>query len=1224
MSVAAPLGLILLAILPVIWWLHRRARPAGDVPFSAFFLVRESVGQGRGGARLRAPWLLALRLLAGALLIAAVLGPMRTPSTGTLVLAAGPVQPDPAWPTPITYVRAGSPPQVEPDPARIVPVAAPPAWGAAALVGQTQAPNARIVRPAAMPPPAAILGGGAEPIDGMVRIVATATAPPTVQIDGVAHPMQPDAGAFAVQLDAPRAGSALIVAEGAQPWPICLPASAPIPVADAGWPPAVEAVLRVLPGVQRVPADQARWRPGSVATQRGWAPFGPPITHFSFGNGLPSSAPAPMWFAADLPPPGAVARRWQRLADPREPLLFAGDAPVVDIGQGAAGTQVRFGFDPADADLPETAGWPVLFEILLTRTRQEVARCRAVRAGQAITLQATAPVTIEGPTGSRVVQPQAGRAVINGLDAQGLYTLTSAGATAWLAVTPTLQTAPPHQPALVTPPASPTPWRAPWGWAAVVLLVGAVLLSKRARSPWAWIAPLLAVAALCLPPLGPPGAVVIAVDTSASIADAPLAAALGAVQQALPDAQRVDGDAAVTGIGPGAPRRANMGTRHAPLLDAARALAQDGGVVVLLSDGRAPDGPVALDLPVITVPIAPGAPDGQIVTAHGVRIGDQVFLRVTVQASAATTGVMIIGEIQVPVQLGPTPRTVQAVLPAEFDVIDVALEVDGDPLPANNRWPVPVDPADPRQAVAVGGGAVGWLEAAGLTARELSAADLSEAGRRLGLMRAMGVHDQPADAFTPEVLGGVLRWVSAGGVLLLAGRDQAFGPGGWAGTPLDRLSPLAADPRQPKARRIALSLALDRSGSMAEAAGGPGPEAVGRLAAHIAAGLADTDRLGVLAFGMQAEPLLAPVAVKSLRATGIRTPSIAQGGTALMPMIGAAIDQLKAADAARRILVVITDGQLTDADQADAAAARLRTHGIRLIAILTGDDPAMQPLQTLAAQTGGIAIRADRAAISRRALAGVLATASDGLFGPGGAVQARGAWAARVGGTPPPVGRRVRVRARPQARVLAAVDGDPLLAEWAIGQGRVIALATDRWDLAADQWAALLSPAAAPRPASAQLSVRDDVLIYTADPRDPPPTAAAIVDGETRHAVAWRSVGPGRAVAPMPPGPVEVLAITTPTAGGAVHARLTRPPPAELRSTGVDRDALRLQAQVTGGRVATLEILPTAVDAVRGRQRRDPLAPWLFALALLALGIEVARWAGIPVRRRAKSIIINA
>ncbi|MGK0362777.1 MAG: Ca-activated chloride channel family protein [Bradymonadia bacterium] len=518
---------------------------------------------------------------------------------------------------------------------------------------------------------------------------------------------------------------------------------------------------------------------------------------------------------------------------------------------------------------------------------------------------------------------------------------------------------------------------------------------------------------------------------------------------------------------------------------------------------------------------------------------------------------------------------------------------------------------------------MGWLEAAGLSARELTAAGLAEAGRQLGLMRAMAIHDQPADAFAPDVLIGLTRWVSAGGVLVLAGRDDAFGPGGWGGTALDTLSPLASDPRPPKARRLAVSLALDRSGSMAEEAGGIGAKAVGQLGAAIAAGLADDDRLGVLAFGMQAEPLLALTAVGRLRAAGIRTPTLARGGTALIPMARAAVAQLAVAEAPRKVLVVLTDGQLTDADQADAAITMLRAKGVRLVAILTGEDPSMQPLQRIAQATGGVAIRADRAAISRRALAGVLAVGSDGLFARGGPVQARGAWAARVGGAPAPVGRRVRVRARPNARVLATVDGDPLLAEWAIGQGRVIALASDRWDLAADQWAALLSPAAAERPAEARIRVEEGLLVYEADPRDPPPAGAAIIQGATRSAVAWRPVGPGRAVAPLPPGPVEVLTVTSPTANGAVIARVTRPPSVEIQRTGLDLGALTLQARLTGGQIVAPDQVAGVVAELRGRQKTDPAAPWLLALAALLALVEVARWAGIPMRSRRKSPMLG-
>ena len=1206
---SAPFALLILLGLPALWWLHRRARPQGDVPFSAFFLVREQAGEGRSGRRLRAPFLLGLRILALSLLALAAVGPTPPTRGGTLALTVGPVTPDPNWTAPVTYVRAGTPPTQAPDPTGIIRVAAPPAWGAALLLGRRLAPDAQVVLPASAPSTQAVVGGGAVALDdGRVRITATVigSLAPVLHLGDARHPLEAGAGEFAIEMVAP-AGPATLVVEGAPPWPICIPDAGPIAIADAGWPPAVERVLAILPGVTRTPAESANWHPASgTVANAGWAPFGPLRTAFDFGVGPPDGSPAPLWFAADLPPPGAVARRWHALPNLAEPILFAGDAPVVDVGQGAAGHRVRFGFQPVDSDLPQTAGWPILFDALLTRTRVAASRCRAHRAGDRLVLRSGTAVTAHGQTYDGVD----GQVAIDGLDTQGLVELNSGGERAWLAVVPGIRTAPPAFVDLQAPAPAPKPGRMPWILAALALWLASIGVSRRWTAPLAWVVAVVIALPLVLPNFGPPGAVAIAVDTSRSVPDGALQTALDAVRTVLPKAQRVDGDSDVTGVGMGPLRRKTDGTRHGPLLNAARDLAGEGGVVVLLSDGRATDGPVPLDVPVVAVAVRAAAPDAQVIFAHATRLGDQVFLRATFSASAPVAAIVRLGEVEVPVALSQTPRTVQAVLPADEAEIEVRVIAEGDPMPANDVRPVAVAGETPRQGLAVGAGAVGWLEAAGLSARELTAAGLAEAGRQLGLMRAMAIHDQPADAFAPDVLVGLTRWVAAGGVLVLAGRDDAFGPGGWGGTALDTLSPLASDPRPPKARRLAVSLALDRSGSMAEEAGGIGPKAAGRLGAAIAAGLADDDHLGVLAFGMQAEPLLAPTPIARLRADGIRTPTLARGGTALLPMARAGIAQLAVAEAPRKVLVVLTDGHLTDADQADAAIAMLRAKGVRMVAILTGEDPAMQPLQRIAQATGGVAIRADRAAISRRALAGVLAVGTDGLFARGGPAQASGAWAARVGGAPPPVGRRVRVRARKNARVLATVDGDPLLAEWAIGQGRVIALAADRWDLAADQWAALLSPAAAARPAEASIRVENGLLVYAADPRDPPPAGAAIIEGASRAAVAWRSVGPGRAIAPLPPGPVEVLTVTSPTANGAVIARVTRPPSAEIQRTGLDLGALTLQARLTGGRVVAPDQVAAAVADLQGRQKTDPFTPWLLAFAALLAILEVAGWAG--------------
>ncbi|MBU0551034.1 BatA domain-containing protein, partial [Myxococcota bacterium] len=134
----------LAAVIPALIWLHLGARPKGDQPFSAFFLLRRATLEGAGAARLRAPLLLAARLAATLALIIALAGPYLR-GEGTLVLAAGPLpQPRPdAWSAPLTVVRAGRPPRLDEAPA---PVLGPPSWSSALLLGRQHAPHATVAR----------------------------------------------------------------------------------------------------------------------------------------------------------------------------------------------------------------------------------------------------------------------------------------------------------------------------------------------------------------------------------------------------------------------------------------------------------------------------------------------------------------------------------------------------------------------------------------------------------------------------------------------------------------------------------------------------------------------------------------------------------------------------------------------------------------------------------------------------------------------------------------------------------------------------------------------------------------------------------------------------------------------------------------------------------------------------------------------------------------------
>lgn len=1223
MTFASPWALVGLLALPIVWALHRRARPRGDRTFSAFFLVTGADADGERGGRLRAPWLLAMRMAAIVALVVAAAGPAWQSARGVVVIATGPVELDEPG---ATVIRAGRPPSLVAGGA-VTPVLGPPdLYGALALADEV-APGARRIFAPATRPVARIDGAGAA-LDGDAVVVSAVVArpdghaPPRLRIGGASHPLTPRAGDVYHRGPLPP-GPAVIELDGAAPWPLCIPDASPLRVADAGWPAAVEAVLAALPDVVRVPAAEAEWRPGvELPAAAGRAVFAPTTTGFTFAD-RPTRDAAPLWFAADLPPPGAVARRWQPVRG-GDPVLYAGDEVVADHTTGPHGATRRFGFDPADTDLVETAGWPVLWLDALDADRAARGRCVVHRASGPLLVASEALVEVVDPLGRRrVVEPRDGVAAIDGLDALGHATLTAAGVEVAVAVVPD---APVEATAPTAPIAStdrpPPPRRWAWLIGAAALLAGVALGGRRALA--------LAAAALALAGLidarlgaGPAdGAVVVAVDASGSMPSAETLAAADRLHAALGDAARwVTAGRAGVRLARPAPDAFAGPTAHRPLLAAAAREAGEGGAVVLVTDGRAPDGPVGVEQPVFVVPIRAERPDARLVDARALRLGDRVFARATAATDRAVAGELVLGDTRVEVELRPDrPQTVQAVLPDRRAAALVArVEVATDRQPANDTRPVPIEGEVPPEAVVVGAGAASWTTAAGLVAITVPAAHLAEAGSRLAQARAMWVHDQPAGAVPAGVAQRIRHWVEAGGVLVLSGRARAFGPGGWRDTALDALSPLRSDPRPPGVGRVGAALVLDRSGSIASEAGGIGVDGVGALAGAVAAGLRPIDRLTVLAFGGAVEVLLPPTALADLRADALPVPAIARGGTLLAPALDRARALLAPLPVEVRVAVLVGDGRVADPDAARERAAALAADGIRVLAVLVGVDPDPRVFTALAEATDGAVVRPRPDALRVDVAGAVHAEASD-TAGLGGPVAAEAGWPSRVGGLPPPVDARVRVAARDGARVLARVAGEPLLAEWSVGRGRVIALATDAWALDHEQWATLLAPAVAPRPRDARITVEGDRLVYRGPPTDPPPGALTLRGPEGVRAGAWRLTGPGAAEAPLPPGPVAILDASAASSSGAVLDTVVRPPPAEIRETGVDAGAVALQAALTGGALIDPAALddPATLAPIRAALRPTgglDSAPLAALIALLVALADAARWAGYRFRR---------
>lgn len=217
-----------------------------------------------------------------------------------------------------------------------------------------------------------------------------------------------------------------------------------------------------------------------------------------------------------------------------------------------------------------------------------------------------------------------------------------------------------------------------------------------------------------------------------------------------------------------------------------------------------------------------------------------------------------------------------------------------------------------------------------------------------------------ADLFTRPQQQALASYVrDFGGGLVMTGGDEAFGAGGWIGTPVEEVSPVAFGiPGRLQLRAAALVLVLDGSGSMSELVQGTNQpkQAIANESAVLALGsLLPQDQVGVVAFTSQPEwlvPLQYNDAPDRLaRRLRSLTPG---GGTAIYPALEAAFTSLVDANVATafRHIILLTDGH-SPGGPYTALLADLADEGITLSTIGVGDEVNQELLKTLAEGSGG-------------------------------------------------------------------------------------------------------------------------------------------------------------------------------------------------------------------------------------------------------------------------------
>ena len=709
----------------------------------------------------------------------------------------------------------------------------------------------------------------------------------------------------------------------------------------------------------------------------------------------------------------------------------------------------------------------------------------------------------------------------------------------------------------------------------------------------------------------------------------------------------------------------DSGAEVVAALDWARALglASDASRVGLVATGLPVDG--ALQRWLSTAGESPDVDVLRVATVHEdvVRIRDAqvlgrawegatVRVAVTLEADAESNVEVRVEHdgrrfATLPAQLAPGVSTLLVdVGVSDADRLDLELVDLGRPDGVSQRVAVPIVPSGTLR-VAVVADDVAWsllfaqlLEVHGIDAHVIEPASAPRDHVGWRDVDAVVLFDLPAIALDTQQQRAIGTWVERdGGGLLIAGGENAFGPGGYHLAVLDELSPLAAEIPMDRPD-VAVVFVLDRSGSMVQAVGETTRLEIAREATWEAITLLDPrSQVGIVVFD-SSSTMIHPVRSIDDRATVRRSLDLltAGGGTALYPALVQAHGAISVIEDVPRHVVVMTDG-LTQSGDFDAIMAEYVRDEITVSTVAIGRGASYPRLRLIAQESGGTfyesvdftllpSIMAQEVlmlttdAIRREAFEPMW-TATPGEFSDGVDVD----WPALSG--------MVRTTPKEDAVVHAiGVEGDALLASWEVGLGRVAAFTSQPigpWSLTwlqepdlpklwaqVNRWAAAGSTSARLEPFVHVTSdgIRIEVVARRADGR--PATSLPLTvrlapdDSELRM---MQEVEPGLYVGTVPPDAAADGVVHVTVAGAAPGAwpALELPLAGEARGPRVvdhrDVAGLHLLSSTGVGRPGDVSTGFGAASRAWSWHTSPQWRSWLLASLAGLLMVLVARYA---------------
>jgi len=508
---------------------------------------------------------------------------------------------------------------------------------------------------------------------------------------------------------------------------------------------------------------------------------------------------------------------------------------------------------------------------------------------------------------------------------------------------------------------------------------------------------------------------------------------------------------------------------------------------------------------------------------------------------------------------------------------------------------------------------------------------------RLGGYEGVVLDDVAYEDASPGFWRALADEVTGRGLgLLVLGGERSFARGGYRESVLESVLPVLSEPAaldQP----ASVVFAVDKSGSMGEGSGGVNRLSLAQRAVlETAQTLAARDSAGVVVFDVEPRVLLPLVpAAEARRALAGSWPVQARGGTRLAPAIEMAAGQLESASDGRRILVVVTDGFVDDAPL-DALRRRLADAGIEVVALAIGPDADATALARLTSPDAGVVLRVDEAAELPRAMSAGLERRRARIERGRIAVEPRESLPFLAGRDVrwPAVAAHAVTRLRPEATAwLQSGKGDPVIAAWQAGAGRVVAvtsglgtwtpqwLAWDAWPDLAGGLAAWVSGAAGAGALSISVSDVPEGLVVDADLQrdgrwasDSRTTLSIVTPGGRSRSVALRALAPGRLQATVPetePGAYTLVVSGPSGVQRALH----------LRSGRVEQDvwgeAAEVEQWLRDGLVQRWDPASPAASRPEGGGYTANPDRWLLGLAMLMF------CAGVVVDRLPRGFVVR-